>query len=390
MLKLNRLFFTSGEAEVFSDHIEPQEAKKRYLIDCKNKIRDYLRPQIRQATVAILGMEKAITPRFRTQGSWSYGTCVDPAYQPPQEMDWDFGVYLPVTVWEENGPPEKMAKAYFDLVEKLLKTLCEQENWTLASGKKTCIRIKVATWAHIDIPLYAAPEDEFHLIMEKVALAKSMAFDSRSLEESAEFSEALEVAQEWADLDQIMMATRTGEWKPSDPEAVTRWFKDRLDEYGDQLQRVCRYLKAWRDYHWKDGGGPTSVSIMIAISQDFKVHKGRDDLALEMAAQRLSAALLSGIFERAIDDGVEDFNRLEPSERQDASQRANVLTSTLKQARFHQTHLKDRAIGDVRSQFGDRVPNRVDLIDADNDADVIRSTPPTRVVPPVVPATKAG
>ena len=32
-------------------------------------------------------------------------------------MDWDYGIYLPVTVWEDNGPPHAMAKAYFDLVE---------------------------------------------------------------------------------------------------------------------------------------------------------------------------------------------------------------------------------------------------------------------------------
>lgn len=97
MLKLNRLLFATGE-EVFFDSIEPTKAHREVLFTAKNEIRDHLRARIREATIKVLGMDNAVTPRFRTQGSWSYKTCVQPAWQPPQEMDWDFGVYLPVSV----------------------------------------------------------------------------------------------------------------------------------------------------------------------------------------------------------------------------------------------------------------------------------------------------
>lgn len=117
MLKLNRLLFSTAEDDVFIDRIEPSKEQRDLLFAAKNDIRDYLRPRIREATVAVLGMDKAVTPRFRTQGSWSYKTCVQPAWHPPQEMDWDFGVYLPVSVWEDGGPPHAMAKLYFKLVE---------------------------------------------------------------------------------------------------------------------------------------------------------------------------------------------------------------------------------------------------------------------------------
>ena len=86
-------------------------------------------------------------------------------------MDWDFGVYLPVSVWEDNGPPRAMAKLYFQLVESLLRDLCKEKGWQLYSGKDTCIRVQIAAWAHIDIPLYAAPEDQFVQIVEKGALS---------------------------------------------------------------------------------------------------------------------------------------------------------------------------------------------------------------------------
>ncbi len=53
----------------------------------------------------------------------------------------------------------------------------------------------------------------------------------------------------WAEMEDIHLAMRNGEWKKSDPEQVSKWFNDRVTEHGDQLRRVCRYLKAWRDYH---------------------------------------------------------------------------------------------------------------------------------------------
>jgi len=75
MLKLNKLFYTSDEQVVFSDNIEPTPEQKKFLVSCKNEIRDHLRPKIQLATITALGMEKAVSPRFRTQGSWSYKTC---------------------------------------------------------------------------------------------------------------------------------------------------------------------------------------------------------------------------------------------------------------------------------------------------------------------------
>ena len=128
MLKLNKLFYYTEEPDAFCAQIEPTQTKRDFLARCKNEIRDHLRPRIQKATIEILGMEKAVDPRFRTQGSWAYKTCVQPVFMPPQEMDWDYGVYLPVSVWEDNGPHRAMAKLYFDLVEGLPKDLCIQKN----------------------------------------------------------------------------------------------------------------------------------------------------------------------------------------------------------------------------------------------------------------------
>jgi hypothetical protein len=388
MLKFPKLFFQSALAtDAFERRIHPDVEQRSHLTSCVTKIRNYLKPHITLATTTVLGMEESVTPRFRTQGSWSYDTCVVPAAMPPQEMDWDYGIYLPVTIWEENGPPHAMAKAYFALVERLLKDLCDKEKWTLLPGKDTCIRIQVSNWAHIDLPLYAAPLEEFESIRDSVALAKSYAYDSVSMED-AHFAEAFD-AQEWEDLNTIVMATRKGEWVVSDPEAVANWFKDRVEEHGPQLRRVCRYLKAWRDFNWRDGG-PSSVAIMIAATQGFEPYAGRDDRALEEAAKRLGHAFLTDIREVGIDDGADNFNRLNSTERVIAAQRFQKLSSQLFHARQAGIHEKETVIQKLREQFGPRISSNIACIEPDSHLDFIRNTPATKVAPPVVPSTKAG
>ncbi len=388
MLKLHKMLAEKVD-HAFGAQLKPTENQRAFFVDCKNKIRDHLRKGIEAATVSKLGMERRVTPRFRTQGSWSYNTCVRPAQTPPQEMDWDFGVYLPVTVWEENGPPHVMAKLYFELVERLLQSLCNDEGWKLVPGKNTCIRIQLSAWAHIDLPLYAAPEEQFALIVEKsLALeSRGMTFDSAVSNESLDIGEGQE--QSWEEMDSIVLATRNGEWKESDPEAVTRWFKDRVVEHGPQLKQVCRYVKAWRDHHW-GSGGPSSVCLMIVVAQNFERHPGRDDLALERAAEALATALREEVREIAIDDRADNFNRLTPEERVVASQRASELRQAINQARSWHLSMKGNAVQSMRSSLGPRIPDDHDLIESDSSADVIRLTPASQVKAPAVKATKAG
>lgn len=389
MLKLNKLLYYSTERRVFSDEIEPTDLQRKTLAQAKNDIRDHLRIGIAQATVAKLGMPRRVEPRFRTQGSWSYNTCIQPFMMPPQEMDWDFGVYLPVEVWEENGPPHAMAKAYFLLVESLLLTLCKEKGWQLMPGKDTCIRVQVATWGHIDVPLYAAPADQFVRIRERAMLKAETAsvHDSARLDESVEFGEYPE--QAWEELDEIVMACRSGEWIKSDPETVARWFNDRVLEHSEQLRRICRYAKAWRDKWWVEAG-PSSVCLMIAIAQDFKAMPGRDDLALEHALRTLATALKADIREAAIDGGAEDFNRLVGDERERAAQRAEDAAAALQRARMRDEASKAQAIADVRSQLGERIPDDVALVEPDSAVQAVLSVAPRKVTAPVVLATSAG
>lgn len=398
MLNLTKLFFSSADDIVFSDKIAPTDEQRDFLTQCRTKIREYLKPAIANATVAVLGMEKRVEPRFRTQGSWSYKTCIQPAHPDKQEIDLDYGVYLPVDVWQDNGPPAAMAKKYFDLVETLLQVLCAQEGWKLITGtdaKDTCIRIDVCSWAHIDIPLYAAPIEEFNKVVERtVALnneRRSMVFDSVDGNESLLMLAEANV-QTWDDLDAIMLASRSGLWRASDPEDVAKWIRDQVVRFGDlgnQFLRVCRYAKAWRDFHWKSRG-PTSISLMIAIAQSFEGKRGRDDIAFENAANALSTALSAEIREPGIDDGAEDFNRLNEVERDEASSKAEDLAVALRRARGCQEYQKHQALQITSGQLGERIPSSTNLIDIESATEIVRSTAPAVVPAPRVPNTSAG
>jgi hypothetical protein len=387
MLNLSRIFYSELDSDRFHHRIKPAPDRHASLVQAKNDIRDHLRPRIKAVTVALLGMSHPVEPRFRSQGSQRYKACLDPAHLPPQEMDWDYGVYLPVTVWEDNGPPHAMAKAYFDLVESLLKDLCKQKGWTLVSGKDSCVRVQVASWGHIDLPLYAASEQEFSRIAERAALSGSLrkrAGDS-ALEAAATAGELVD--QEWDDMEHVMLATRSGEWKASDPEVVTRWILDRVAEHGEQLRRVWCYVKAWRDHQWPTGG-PSSVSLMIAVAQEFQGRLRRDDLALEHAARTLATALGGPIREPAING--EDFNGLDPEQRADAAAKGAALAERLQHARMRRVGDEALALGFVTEQLGQRIPDRPDLVEPDRAEESVRSVPARQVVAPLVPSTKAG
>ncbi|HCF9476688.1 CBASS cGAMP synthase [Pseudomonas aeruginosa] len=402
MLNLTKIFYSSSaDTEHLHGALLPDDEQRAFLRSCRTKIKDYLKPAIASATVHVLGMRKQVQPRFRTQGSWAYSTCIQPAHTLDQEMDLDYGVYLPVDVWQENGPPAEMAKAYFDLVESLLQILCLQEGWTLVTGddaKDTCIRIDVASWAHIDIPLYAAPAADFEKVVEKTAMLKAEARAVNSVSfgmmwESMESMDSVYTnAQTWDDLDQIMMASRTGKWIASDPESVAKWFRDqitRLGELGEQFLRVCRYVKAWRDFNWKSGG-PTSVSLMIAIAQGFEGKRGRDDIALEQAAAVVAQAVRGDIYEHGIDESAEDFNRLKHDKRIEAGRAADRLVASLRSSRNTPSHQGSNALHSLRAVLGDRIPFSPELIQEEAPANIVRSAAPAIVATPYVPNTSAG
>ncbi len=388
MRKLHALFAGNGS---FHDAIVPTSLQERSLRAAKNKIRDHLLRGITAASTDEFGLPEKVSPRFRTQGSWAYRACVQPA-QAGQEMDWDYGVYLPVEAWEEASTPRVAASVYFDLVERLLAEFCEQHGWHLSEKKKDhCIRVHIGHGAHIDVALYAAPKDKFLDINDRrvefadAQKALNGARDSRDL-----LAEAYEIEpeQDWDNFDDMMVATRSGQWERSDAEAIAHWFRDQADTQGDQLRRTWRYLKAWRDLQWATGG-PSSVLLMLVATRHFQKWPGRDDRALADVVQAIAGVVLHDYIEDGIDPD-HNFNRMDPEARLTAQHRLMQLATALREAMTQLGVDKATVLANLRRQFGTRLPHREGDIVEDHPADRVRSTPAREVVAPQINSTYAG
>jgi hypothetical protein len=387
MRKFHKLLHGTGS---LYDQIVPTTEQEKTLRDAKNKVRDHLRIGIHAASVAKLKMAHAVYPRFRTQGSWAYASCIQQAHVPPQEMDWDYGVYLPVEALDDAGTPRVVAGDYFDAVEALLKDLCDEEGWKLGKEKDHCIRVHVTAWAHVDVALYAAPADQFANVSDRnvESVEKAYTFDAalnaRLLSEASEIS----VEQNWDEFDDMMVATRKGTWERSDAEAIANWFRDQREIHGDQLQRIWRYIKAWRDFVWKEGG-PSSVMLMLIASHHFEKVFGRDDLALTQVVKALPGAITNDVYEEGIDP-EHNFNRMTGEERAEARRHAEQLFLVLHEARTNVVQPKSAVIDALRSQWGARMPGREADVENDSPADQLRETPARKVPPPIVDSSFAG
>jgi hypothetical protein len=287
MLNLSTLFHTSvEEKEAFLDNLTLTPLAKADLEAARVEVRNCLREGIPKVLQDHGFVGEVPRPRFFTQGSWSYKTLNAPAKQ-PQQADLDDGVYLPMTFVKQTQRPSTASKIFFSAAEEALGPLVKKNNWSMNTEKATCIRVVISPEAHIDIPLYAIPDEQFLLL--KASMEK-FGYDS--------ISEAVTRAERdvWTALpkDAVLLAHREEDWKKSDPRPLREWFIGEVEAKGVQLRRVVRYLKAYRDWRWPEGG-PSSILLMATAVPLFKAEHGRDDLALVTVVSGIAAALRTGV-----------------------------------------------------------------------------------------------
>lgn len=246
----------------FLNNITPDVSKREIINSAVKQIKTTLSEELFK-----IHLRK---PRFMPQGSAGYKTQNAPCY-PEQQIDYDIGCYFPFSEWEDDKP-KTAAKEFFAEVDNILEILSHSKGWGLDKSKNTCCRVIISSDIHIDIPLYSIPDEEFKTIHESTECIKSFsAMDSIEPEEDS-----------WDnfDFDEVLLAQREGDWKKSDPRKVNLYFKNAFDQKGEQLRRLCRYLKAWRDFKWKEGG-PSSIFLMFLADDLYEKNKGYgDDKAL--------------------------------------------------------------------------------------------------------------
>jgi hypothetical protein len=333
-------------------------------------------------------------PKFRLQGSFAYHTVNDCQVNPPQQIDQDDGVFLPIGFLSANGSarPGIASKAYFKLVEDALRPLCARNGWILNPGraKDTCVRIQITPRTHIDLPLYAIRDEAFERLVETAlnkSLARNMAFDAAADDLFDDVYRGL------ADTE-IMLAHRAEGWIGSDPRKLEDWFNNAVQFYGPQVRRLARAFKAMRDAQWASSD-LRSICIMAALVTALEnigaQEESRDDLALLNTAREM-VRVFSAPIENPVFPGDASKCLCEGWTAEFRQQVRGLFQRAVNEldAAINGTMHKGVALDHAKNAFGPRVPTDTDLISSIGLVEIIRSVPPQPQPQPMPVRTKSG
>lgn len=299
---------THGTEDAYLNNLSLTQKRREILLEARLLVRQTLREAFRRETATVLGEKNAITPKFFTQGSWGYGTINRPAHVPPQQVDMDDGCYLPMS-FARGTTPQNAADMFFGIADRALDKLVKAQAWKrYDSSKEVCCRVVIDDESHIDVPLYAIRDEQF------VLMRKSLTEDAIRFSEAAALAEEDEYPFDWSMVtdEDVLLAQRDGVWKPSNPRKVTNWVNSAVEEAGPQLRRVWREMKGWRDHRFPKGGA-SSIALMVMVEDGFEEVKGRDDLAMQLAAKAMRERVLDDV--PAPWDARENLNILTAQER---------------------------------------------------------------------------
>lgn len=380
MLNLSPLFFTNVDDEsCIHGELDLTPEQRAWIAGARTDVRDCLRTGIPRVLRENGYTETVPQPRFFTQGSWAYKTLNSPA-QHHQQADVDDGCYLPMSFVSQTRRPSTAATVFFAAAEEALKPLVEEKRWKVVTDKPTCIRIVISVGAHIDIPLYAIPDEEF------VTLAKA----SRERYGYDSLTEAVNMAERdaWTALpaDKVLLAHRECNWMSSDPRPVKEWFLGEVEAKGEQFRRVVRYLKAFRDWKWSSGG-PASILLMAAAAPLFEKRDRRDDLALLDVVEALPARLRAGV-SNPVDECESLTERLGEAGVEEAAEVFEELEKMLRGS--IDAGSPSQACIWMQGEFGPRFPNEPDRVKLVSVAATIAAAPATAGPSELVGRTKAG
>jgi hypothetical protein len=380
MIDLN-LQFQRGPNS-FHQQLLPPAEEWNALKQARKLIRQALRAGLPQIMKSQVGLQQPPEPKFHTQGSCAYNTLIVPAYMPPQQSDMDDGCYVPLS-FMRGAAPSIASKFFFDAVEAVLTPLCRQNGWRLNPGKlkATCSRVEIDATKHIDLPLYAIPDQEFITLMEALHTQRA---DDVPL--------AFRRGDTWTSLptDGVLLAHREHGWIPSDPRPIALWVERQVSIKTEVLRRIMRYLKAWRDWQWKEGTSPSSLLLMVAADTALAEAEDRDDMALLTVTSHLPDILRGTIINPVAPTEPPLSDKLDQAGiRLDVVRRANQLQVAMEQAMQHCTGAAEACLR-LQQVLGPRFPS-APALNKTTAAAVVSVTPARKIqAQPTVGRTRAG
>lgn len=377
--KSNTASYDSMSFSISKENISHRPIK--YLTsDEQNTIFTLLNDMDRNVTTDFLKLK----PRFWTQGSFQYDTLNLPYNSPPQEIDIDDGVYLPMALFENKSVIAH--ELLLLLVDSSLKSLVAEHSGWEFEAKRTCARIKIPEAnMHIDVPMYAIPEEQF--IEKEEAVLKALnrqAYDSSDL--------MLESYSDYAvDPECVNLALRDdkNKWTNSDPKIVEDWFNQSSKRIGSHLKKLCRFMKSWRDAQWQNGGGPSSISLMAATVKILDTH-AHDETnfgeTMKLIANKLPETFNAGV---ESPDDTDEKPLFPPFSEQNLTQKEIVnkmkeLELSLIESEMAPT--KYASLLKINEAFGNRVTNH-ELITTKPAAPAFKEEPSVSAKPQAISST---
>lgn len=179
-------------------------------------------------------------PSFKAQGSFTMKTALNQL--DGEEYDIDLGVYI-------SGFEDKSISEYPNpqLFHTWINEATKDETEANNINKNTCVRVTYKKGYHVDLPPY---------IKNKFG--------------------------------QIYLAHVRDGWVLSDPIEFTNWFNSAVQQHGDQLRRVVKYMKAWKDYRKLP---LASIAISILVVNNFEPSNSHDELALYNTVKNINCSL---------------------------------------------------------------------------------------------------
>ena len=196
-----------------------------------------------------LGLKNAGDPKpigCHSQGSYAMKTMIQ---HPQKDYDIDDGVYFKKESLEGPNGGDMSARRAKEMVCDALR----DERFSKAPEvRANCVRVYYNEGYHIVVPVY------------------------RRVKKTTWFGDEKEVFE-----------VASGDWKESDPRAVTKWFEEEnkaqspADEGADQFRRVTRHLKAFARSRESWSGRTASGFIISKLVQEcFRPNARREDKAL--------------------------------------------------------------------------------------------------------------
>lgn len=284
----------------FHAEIHLSSTKKESLRTSRNAIRDKVKKYFKEDL-------KKKTPLFYGQGSYMMNTTINPL---DGEYDIDDGIYLEHLKDIEEEQWEAPAT-----VHNWIVNATKDHTSTPPVDKNTCVRVIYKANYHVDLPIYVKKEGQTP-----------------------------------------KLAHKTLGWIESDPKGFTTWFNDQVKEKGDQLKRIVRFLKAWKDNKQGDTKFPSGMVLTVLATNHYvNDYAENDDSALVATAKAIHEALSDNFsVSRPIQPNEELLDNWSDTKKD------NFLTKLEKLVSEGQAALeeddKEKASKKWIKHFGDRFP----------------------------------